>query len=198
MHSQISVEVFPSSRCCLPEHTLRNSGFNRFTAALLKGRLKFCFLHNAFYEIQRRRIPTFSDHTRLHGQVHGTCVSRVTCAVAHEFPDHKSQVVMLSVVIAGNFFCRSFAHAIRLEIACQQCKCQRFAWEKLRQKNSCPFPESCRGQQAQVTRKHMSRGPGTHKSRKWSYLGTNHASGQDRIGHAETRVPQSTMRACPT
>jgi hypothetical protein len=27
-------------------------------------------------------------------------------------------------------------------------------------KNSCPFPESCRGQQAQVTRKHMSRGPG--------------------------------------
>ena len=87
MHSQIIVEVFPSSRYCLPEHTLRNSGFNRFTAALLKGRLKFCFLHNAFYEIQRRRIPTFSDHTRLHGQVHGTCVSRVTCAVGHEFPD---------------------------------------------------------------------------------------------------------------
>jgi hypothetical protein len=71
MHSQISVEVFPSSRCCLPEHTLRNSGFNRFTAALLTGRLKFCFLHNTFYEIQRRRIPTFSDPTRLHGQVHG-------------------------------------------------------------------------------------------------------------------------------
>ena len=71
MHSQIIVEVFPSSRYCLPEHTLRNSGFNRFTAALLKGRLKFCFLHNDFYEIQWRRIRTFSDPTRLHGQVHG-------------------------------------------------------------------------------------------------------------------------------
>ena len=59
---------------------------NRFTGALLRGRLKFCFLHNAFYEIQRRRIPTFSDPTRLHGQVHGTCVSRVTCAVGLEFP----------------------------------------------------------------------------------------------------------------
>ena len=191
MHSQISVEVFPSSRCCLPEHTLRNSGFNRFTAALLKGRLNFCFLHNAFYEIQRRRIPTFSDHTRLHGQVHGTCVSRVTCAVGHEFPD-----------LSGQWTLIFFAAASRMQIgsrsSVRNANVNDSHGRSCGKKNSCPFPESCRGQQAQVTRKHMSRGPGTHKSRKWSYLGTNHASGQDRIGHAETRVPQSTMRACPT
>ena len=60
MHSQISIRsvlhrvvVFPSTHWEILD--------NRFTGALLRGRLKFCFVQNDSYEIQRRRIPTFSD-----------------------------------------------------------------------------------------------------------------------------------------
>ena len=49
--------------------------------------------HADFYEIQRRRIPTFSDPTRLHGQVHGniwkfmaTGTGHAETAVGLEFP----------------------------------------------------------------------------------------------------------------
>ena len=94
----------------------------------------------------------------------------------------------LSVLIAGCFCCRSFAHAIKLEIACQQCKCQRFACAKLRQKKFLSFPDAWFVVQTWYK-------PEKFLSFPDAWVGSSWPTG---TGHAETRVPQSTMRACPT
>ena len=71
--------------------------------------------------------------------VNTLCGGRTYIADRH-FVNKSRKWSYLSVLIAGNFFFRSFAHAIRLEIACQQCKCQRFACARLRQKKFLSLP----------------------------------------------------------